>query len=127
MRVLAAAGASGGHIFPALSFLDTLKEKRKDAEILLVLPKKNIQIRRENLNYRVKYISISSLKLSLDFKNFLSLFNFFKGALESVFILVSFKPDIVIGFGSLASLPLVMLAWIFRIDTRAECDTRPGE
>lgn len=117
MKVLVATGASGGHIFPALSFLNRLKEKHKDTDILLVLPKKNIKIKTDGLGYRVNYISISSFGLGLDFKNFLSLWNFFKGTLESIFILISFKPDIVIGFGSLVCVPLVIFAWAFRIET----------
>ena len=43
MKVLAVAGASGGHIFPALSFLEELKEKHKDIELLLVLSKRSIE------------------------------------------------------------------------------------
>jgi UDP-N-acetylglucosamine--N-acetylmuramyl-(pentapeptide) pyrophosphoryl-undecaprenol N-acetylglucosamine transferase len=37
--------------------------------------------------------------------------------LESIVILLSFKPDIVVGFGSLVSVPMVMLAWLLRIKT----------
>lgn len=117
MRILVVAGKSGGHIFPALGFLHTLREKHKDIETVLVLPKKSKESHIENFGCSVNYISISSIKLRLDFKNFISILNFFKGALESLFILLNFNPDIVVGFGSLASVPMVMFAWCLKIKT----------
>lgn len=117
MRVLAVSGSSGGHIFPAISFLDALKAKYRYADTLLVLPKKNIKDRIERYGHPVNYISVSNLKASVRFKNIISIFNFFKGYLESAFILSRFSPDIIVGFGSVASIPLVLLGWLFRIKT----------
>lgn len=134
VKVLVATGASGGHIFPALGFIDALKERYEDIDILLVLPRsslkliialeegrglpqKNIKNQIENFGYKVNYISISAIKLSLDFKNMVSILNFFKGTFESIFILLRFQPDIVVGFGSLVCIPLVLFAWAFRIKT----------
>lgn len=129
LRILVVTGSSGGHIFPALSFLDTLKDRHQGLEILLVLPRislKNIILNEEwDLNkgepwafgYRVSYISISTIRLSIDRKNIFAVLNFVKGSLESLWILLRFQPDIVVGFGSLVCIPLVMLAWVFRIKT----------
>lgn len=117
MKVLVVTGPSGGHIFPALGFLDTLKEKYKNIDALLILPKRSIAGPIGTFGYNVNYISISPIKLSLDFKNFFAILEFFKGSLESLFIMLRFRPDIVVGFGSLISIPLVMFAWVFRIKT----------
>lgn len=116
LRILAVSGSSGGHIFPALGLLDTLKEKCKDIETLLVLTKGKIDPLRLS-GYKVNYIWITPVKLSFDFKNTVAIFRLWKGFLKSVFILLEFKPDIVVGFGSLSCLPLISLAWIFRIKT----------
>ncbi len=115
MRILAVAGASGGHIFPALGFLDTLHETHKEIDALLVLPKKQSAVFQGVPEYKISYIPISPIKLSLEFKNFIAILGFFKGFLASLFLFIEFKPDIVVGFGSLACVPLVMLAWLFRI------------
>ena len=118
MRVLVVAGPSGGHIFPALGFLGALKDKYKSIETLLVLPKKrSIASRIQTYNCKVDYISISAIKLSLGFENLVAVLNFFKGSLESIFILLVFKPDIVIGFGSLTCIPMIIFSWLFRIKT----------
>jgi len=119
-KILVVTGASGGHIFPALSFLDTLKGRHRDLDTLLILPRlpsteKNLPI--ETVGVKVRYISISPIKLSIDFKNFVAILRFFKAIFESIFILLSFNPDFVVGFGSIACIPIIFLAWLFRITT----------
>jgi UDP-N-acetylglucosamine--N-acetylmuramyl-(pentapeptide) pyrophosphoryl-undecaprenol N-acetylglucosamine transferase len=116
-KILVVAGASGGHIFPALSFLERLKDRYDIKEVLLVLPYDN-RINQSLLSgFKVSYISISKVKLELSFQGIFSLFNLFKGAWESVWLLLSFNPDIVVGFGSLVSIPMIIFAWFFRIET----------
>lgn len=119
LKVLVIAGPSGGHIFPAIGFLDTLKDRyiNNNVETLLVLPESNITGWAGSINYKVNYISISSLKLNLELKNLIAIWKFLKGSLESIFILVRFQPDIVVGFGSLTCIPMIMFAWLFRIKT----------
>lgn len=110
MRVLAVTGSSGGHIFPALSFLDSLKNKREGMGMLLVMPRKNAINKAAGVTCNLRYISISSVKLNLSFRNIASVLKLLKGALESIAILFSFRPDIVVGFGSVASVPMVVFA-----------------
>lgn len=117
MRILAVTGASGGHIFPSLSFLDTLKEKHKDADTLLILPKKILGSSIIPHGYNIRYISISAIKLRFTLGFFFAILRFLKGSLESLLLVLRFRPDTVVGFGSIVSAPLVLLAWIFRIKT----------
>lgn len=116
VRILVVAGASGGHIFPALGFLDTLKYK-PGIETLLILPRISIRNHTQDFGYKINFISICPIKLSLNFKNLAAILKFLKGSLESIFILLGFRPDIVVGFGSLTSIPMVMFARLFRIKT----------
>lgn len=117
MRVLAVAGSSAGHIFPALSFLDTLKNRGVEIEAILVMPSRTIKSLIIPDNFRVKYISTPALKLNLEFKNAIAILGFIRGALESLSLLVKFRPDIVVGFGGLDSVPLLVFAWLARIKT----------
>lgn len=128
VRVLAVTGASGGHIFPALSFLDALKDKYPDTDALLVLPEKILGSAIIPDGYKVSFISISAFKLDLRPKLFLAIFRFFKGSLQGLILLLGFRPDIVVGFGSIVSVPLVLLAWLFRIKTLIhEQNVIPGQ
>lgn len=117
MKILVATGSSGGHIFPALGFIEALKEKDRNIDVLLVLPRKSIREQTFPEDYRVKHISVSTVKLSLGFKNIISLFNLLKGFFESLFLMVEYRPDVVVGFGSLNSVPLIILGWLFRTNT----------
>lgn len=117
VKILVVTGASGGHIFPALSFLDALKDRYKDVDTLLALPKRSQKYNIIPDNYNAHYISIANIKLSFDSRFFFDLLKFFKGSLESLILILGFRPDAVVGFGSLVSIPLVLLAWIFRIRT----------
>jgi UDP-N-acetylglucosamine--N-acetylmuramyl-(pentapeptide) pyrophosphoryl-undecaprenol N-acetylglucosamine transferase len=116
-KILVVTGSSGGHIFPALSFIDALKDKEKNIDVLLVLPKKSV--RDDNLAqfYRIKYISVSKIAPSLGLGNIFAVFNFLKGCFESLFLMVEFRPDVTVGFGSLNSIPVILCAWLFRIKT----------
>ena len=117
MRILVVSGATGGHIFPALAFLDSLRQQDQNIETLLILPKRNILGKEITRDYKIRYISMSPIKFSFSFKNIKGAFNFLKASLKSIFILIEFCPDTVVGFGSLSSLPIVLFAWIFRIKT----------
>lgn len=127
MKVLVVTGASGGHIFPALSFLDTLKDKHKKTDTLLVLPERSRKIRILPDSYSVKYISISPIKFSFNFRNLIAILRFFKGSLQSAFIILGFRPDVVVGFGTIHCVPLVLFAWILRVKTLIhEQNVSPG-
>lgn len=117
MKVLVVAGASGGHIFPALSFIETLKSEYKDCDILLVLPKKSIKTKVVPDVCALKFISAANIRFSFSLNNIKPILNFIKGFIESFIILVEFRPDIVVGFGSLNSVPLLLFAWLMRIKT----------
>ncbi|MCX5705932.1 MAG: undecaprenyldiphospho-muramoylpentapeptide beta-N-acetylglucosaminyltransferase [Candidatus Omnitrophica bacterium] len=127
MKILATAGSSGGHIFPALSFVDAFKKKYPDSEALLVLPQRSKKSVKLGLGHQVRYICVSPVRLCLDYSNILAIGNLFKGSLESIIILAEFRPDAVVGFGGIESLPVVFFAWLFRVKTLLhEQNVMPG-
>jgi UDP-N-acetylglucosamine--N-acetylmuramyl-(pentapeptide) pyrophosphoryl-undecaprenol N-acetylglucosamine transferase len=117
MRILAVAGSSGGHIYPAVSFLSAVKNKDRSADTLLVLPQRSTAKNIIPGISGIKYICTTQLSLRPSPGNLISWFKYLKGAVQSFELIVKFKPDIVVGFGSIDSIPLVMLAWLFRIKT----------
>jgi len=115
MRILAVTGSSGGHVFPALALIESLQ--RNDHQLLLVLPQK---IRNNKIpvgSWRIEYIHSANLSFNSVSKFVSSVYYFLKGAWESLRIIIKFKPDVVIGFGSLNTVAIVFWAWMFRIKT----------
>jgi UDP-N-acetylglucosamine--N-acetylmuramyl-(pentapeptide) pyrophosphoryl-undecaprenol N-acetylglucosamine transferase len=119
VKILVVSGSSGGHIFPALSLIKSLKNRHKEIDTLLILPRSSLKYNlvTNQIENKVNYVSIYPIKLSISFKNILAALNFLKGTLQSLFIILKFRPDIVVGFGSLVCIPTLMLAWIFRLKT----------
>jgi len=115
MRILIVTGASGGHIFPAIALTEALKKSGQ--EVLLVLPQKN---RKDDLAVapeQIKYIPTAVLSLHFNKKNITNFYFFLRGFWESLRIVIQFKPDVAVGFGSLNTLALIFWAWLFRIKT----------
>jgi UDP-N-acetylglucosamine--N-acetylmuramyl-(pentapeptide) pyrophosphoryl-undecaprenol N-acetylglucosamine transferase len=117
MKILTVTGASGGHIYPAIAFLENLALSERGDEALLVLPSRSIKADFGLSKYPIEYIASGRVRFSFDRRSILAFLSFLKGGWESFLILVKFRPDVVVGFGSIDSIPLVMLAWFFRIKT----------
>lgn len=115
MKILVVTGSSGGHLFPAIAFLEALEDSHKDIETLLVVPKRSLKFDILTQGFRVAALSTCSVRLSLTLKNIIALFHFIQGSVESLGIFLAFKPDSVVGFGGMDSIPLVLLAWMARV------------
>lgn len=101
-----ATGASGGHIFPALAFLEKALENPK-CQALLILPK----------NCRVKDIRFAGFKIEYVNLPGENLVDSVKGVLSCLGLVFKFHPDVTIGFGTIVSFPVVMLSWFLRAKT----------
>ncbi len=114
-RVLIAAGASGGHLYPALSLAESLREKGHEANIAFVSSKR---AGLENLITGYRLFLISVLPFQRPYPQFLrALYGFLKSLVESFFIIEKFRPDVVIGFGSYVSFPLLLEAALLKKHT----------
>ncbi|MDP3041114.1 MAG: undecaprenyldiphospho-muramoylpentapeptide beta-N-acetylglucosaminyltransferase [Candidatus Omnitrophota bacterium] len=115
MNVLIVTGSSGGHIFPALALAEALKNSGQ--EVLLVLPEDGRKNRIPIDFTQTEYIHAAKLSFGLNKKTLLGVYFLFRGAWQSLRIILKFKPLVVVGFGSLNSVPLMFWAWLFRIKT----------
>ncbi len=125
-RVLLATGSSGGHIFPALALMRQLKAS--GADVLMVLPKKENGVIFNAEKGEVLYIRASGLSLKLNAKNIKAVYYFLAAAWQSLKIVIKFKPDVAVGFGSLETLAPMFWAWLFRVKTMIhEQNVIPGK
>jgi UDP-N-acetylglucosamine--N-acetylmuramyl-(pentapeptide) pyrophosphoryl-undecaprenol N-acetylglucosamine transferase len=109
-KILLAAGGTGGHVYPAIALAEQLKRQLPAVEILFAAGglEKNPFFSTHRFPYSV--ISAAPLAGRMPWHWFKSLTSIVKGYRQSRKLLAKFQPDIVIGFGSYHTFPLLLAA-----------------
>ncbi len=121
-------GGTGGHIYPAISIADALKEKYPDAEFLFVGAKDRMEMQKvPACNYKIKGLWISGIQRKLSLKNILLPLKLINSLITSFLILKKQRPNIAIGTGGYASAALLKMAGWMGIPTLIqEQNSYPG-
>ena len=118
LRVMISGGGTGGHIFPALSIADKLKELNPETEILFVGAEGRMEMEKvPAAGYEIVGLPIAGLQRKLTLSNLALPFKIVKSILMARKTLKEFKPEIVIGVGGYASAPLLWTAGFLGIPT----------
>ncbi len=127
-KILISGGGTGGHIFPALAIADELKRRNGTAEFLFVGASDRMEMSKvPAAGYEIKGLWIAGLQRSLTLKNLLFPVKLKFSIIKSLFIVLRFKPDIVIGTGGFASGPILWVASLLKIPTLIqEQNSYPG-
>lgn len=110
-RVILSAGGTGGHLFPAKAVADELKES---CELLFVaggLSKTPYFDR----SFAYQEIQTATFSFSHPIQVLKGGMKLAKGIVQSRRILKTFQPDLVVGFGSFYTLPLLVAAKLEKI------------
>ena len=115
MRVIISGGGTGGHIFPAVSIANKLKELNPETEILFVGAEGKMEMEKvPAAGYRIVGLPIVGLQRQLSLKNILNdlcvPFKVVASVLKAKRIIKEFKPQVAIGVGGYASAPLLWAA-----------------
>ena len=126
-RILITAGGTGGHLFPAQALArDLLQEK--NIEVLFVGGGLSTNRCFNKESFAFKEIFSATPYLSNISSIFKSLKIIAKGVMQSFKILSSFKPCLVVGFGSYHAFPILVAAVIKRVPIILfEPDSYPGK
>ncbi len=132
MKILFAAGGTGGHINPALAAAGEIRERYPDSEILFVGAKGKMEAKLvPNAGFNLKTIRIAGFqrKISIEniFRNILAVLYLILSPLSVRKIIKDFAPDVVVGFGGYVSGPVVQMAAKMGIPTAIhEQNAYPG-
>ena len=111
IRAIISGGGTGGHIFPALSIADKLKELNPDTEILFVGADGRMEMERvPAAGYKIVGLPVAGLMRKLTLSNLALPFKITKSVRMAKKVIREFKPDIAIGVGGYASAPLLWAA-----------------
>jgi len=111
LRVLIAAGGTGGHIYPGVTIAGVLKRRRQDACILFVGREGGMEegIIQE-AGFRMRTIRARYLQRRLSLELLATAGTLAVGLWQSYCLIRSFRPDLVIGTGGYVSAPVIFLA-----------------
>ena len=115
LRAIISGGGTGGHIFPAISIANKLKELNPATEILFVGATGKMEMEKvPAAGYKIVGLPIVGMQRQLNIKNIINdvqvPFRVLKSVSMAKKLIREFKPDIVIGVGGYASGPLLWAA-----------------
>ena len=111
IRAIISGGGTGGHIFPALSIANKLKELNPETEILFVGAEGRMEMERvPAAGYKIVGLPVAGLQRKLTLSNLALPFKVIKSVRMAKKLIREFKPDIAIGVGGYASAPLLWAA-----------------
>ena len=106
LRVIISGGGTGGHIFPAISIANAIREKCPDAKILFVGAEGRMEMQRvPAAGYEIKGLPIQGFDRKNLLKNVKVLYKIWKSQRMAKQIIRQFRPMVAVGVGGYASGP----------------------
>ena len=117
-RIIISGGGTGGHIFPAVSIANAIKELRPDAEILFVGAEGRMEMQRvPDAGYKIIGLPVAGFDRKHLWKNFAVLVKLARSQWKARSIIKQFRPQVVVGVGGYASGPTLKTAGMMGVPT----------
>ena len=111
MKILVTGGGTGGHIYPALAFVNYVKTQVPNAEFMYVGAKRGLENKIvPDTGMPFHTLEIQGFKRKISMYNIKTIRLFLKSIRQAKKILSDFQPDIVIGTGGYVSGAVVYAA-----------------
>ncbi|MFC2138169.1 undecaprenyldiphospho-muramoylpentapeptide beta-N-acetylglucosaminyltransferase [Bacteroidota bacterium] len=111
LNIIISGGGTGGHVFPAISIANALKEANENIEILFVGANGRIEMDKvPAAGYKIIGLPIYGFQRKKIWKNFKIIFNLLRSLNKARNIIKKFKPDVAVGVGGYASGPVLRIA-----------------
>ncbi len=111
LRIIISGGGTGGHIFPAISIANAIREIQPDAKILFVGAEGRMEMQRvPAAGYEIKGLPICGFDRKNLLKNVAVLYKIWKSQRMAKQIIKEFRPMAAVGVGGYASGPTLNIA-----------------
>ncbi len=118
IKVIISGGGTGGHIFPAVSIANAVKEQHPNAEILFVGAEGRMEMQRvPEAGYKIIGLPVAGFDRKHLLKNISVLIKLAKSQWKARTIIKEFKPDVAVGVGGYASGPTLKAAGMMGVPT----------
>ena len=117
-RIIISGGGTGGHIFPAVSIANAIRELRPEAEILFVGAEGRMEMQRvPDAGYRIIGLPVAGFDRRHLWKNFAVIVKLLRSQWMARQIIKEFHPQVAVGVGGYASGPTLKTASMMGIPT----------
>ena len=118
MRIIVSGGGTGGHIYPAVTIANQIKEKQPDAEIIFVGTREGLECEIvPRYGYPIEFIEVAGFQRKLSLDTIKSAFKLLAGLIDALKLIRKIKPDLVVGTGGYVCGPVLFLAALQGIPT----------
>lgn len=116
INIVIAGGGTGGHLFPGIAIAQEFIARNPKNRVLFMSTGKAFEISvLSKAGFDHTSISAEGIKGRGLWKQVVSIIKIPKGIFESISVLRSFRPNLIVGVGSYASGPVIMGAWLMGI------------
>ena len=127
-RIVISSGGTGGHIYPSIALAEKLKDRYPSIEFMFLggnLIKNPFFL---NHSYSFQSVPCSMVSFKKPWQTFLGLSKITSGILQSKKILQDYSPQVVVGFGSFYTFPVLAAAKLCKIPlVLHEANSLPGK
>lgn len=117
-HIIISGGGTGGHIFPAVSIANAIRELCPEAEILFVGAEGRMEMQRvPDAGYRIIGLPVAGFDRQHLWKNFAVIIKLLRSQWKARKIIKEFRPQVAVGVGGYASGPTLKTAGMMGIPT----------
>jgi len=118
MRVLIAAGGTGGHIYPGIAVANEIMRRDRSSTVRFVGTARGLETRLvPKAGFELSLIESAGLKNVSPLAQLRGLFLLPKSLFAARRVIRDFRPDVVVGAGGYVSGPVLLAAWLRRLPT----------
>jgi len=118
LKAIISGGGTGGHIFPAISIANALREIYPEVEILFVGAEGKMEMEKvPAAGYDIVGLPVVGFHRKLTLRNLSFPFKLLRSLQKAKGVVKSFNPDVVVGVGGYASGPVLRIAQQLGIPT----------
>ncbi|MFH1709457.1 MAG: undecaprenyldiphospho-muramoylpentapeptide beta-N-acetylglucosaminyltransferase [bacterium] len=116
MKAVMVGGGTGGHVYPAIAVAEAIQDKILDSQILFIGSEGGIEEKIvPEARFSLATIKARGMLRKFSYRSISAPFMAIVGFFDSIRILKSFRPDIIVATGGFVSLPVVMAGFFLRI------------
>lgn len=118
MKIMISGGGTGGHIYPAIALAKKIRNIKDNIKIVWVGTERKLERKLiAKTDFHFEIIKSRGFRNNKLFDRFYSLLLLSIGFFQSIFLILKYKPDVILGMGGYACAPTVLAGSILRKKT----------